>query len=68
MQCDADDVNVMAVSMYTNMFDGYSLTQFGPVQANLKVYNSTVFNVIGSCVLYHHIHKWTQALPFNIMT
>ena len=33
------------------------------VQANVKVYNTTNMNAIGSCWLYHHIR---QALIFNL--
>ena len=37
----------------------------GPVQANLKVYNSTSISLIESCALYHLACKTTQPLTFS---
>ena len=55
----------MPVSVYKKLFCNY-VTKFGPIQANLKVYNSTGVNALAMCVLYCHAHKSTQALIFNI--
>ena len=52
------DVNVMHISVYKGLSHDYSLTELGLVQGNLKVYNTTSMNVIGSCVLHHqHISQ-----------
>ena len=44
------------------MFHDYSLSKLGPLQVNLKVYNSANMSVIGSSVLHHK----TRTLVFNI--
>ena len=56
----------MLVSDYRRLFHSYNLTQLGPVKEDLKVYNFTGVNVIGSCVLYLHTCKSKQAQTFNI--
>ena len=63
----SSDVNVMPGSVYKKLSHNYSLLKLWPIQANVRVYNSTVMNVIGSCVLYHYAHKSTQALTFIII-
>ena len=57
----------MPVSVCMKLSCDYSLTKLGPVQANVKVHNSSFKNVIGSCVPDHHIHKSPQALTINII-
>ena len=56
----------MPVSVYKRLFEKNSFTQHGPVQIDLKEHNVTGMNLIGSFVLYHHAHKLTEALKFNI--
>ena len=50
------DVNVIPISVYKNLFHDYSLNQLGPVQANIRMYNSTNMTVI-EYVLYITTHK-----------
>ena len=57
----------MPVSEYNELSYGYGWIQLGPVQANLKVYNTTNMNVLGPYKLYHYMHKSLQDLAFNII-
>ena len=58
MQTDtAADVNIMLVSVYRKSSPDYSLSRLVPIQTKIKVYNSTIMNIIGSCVQYHHAHN-----------
>ena len=58
----AADFTVISLRACENLYHDYSLKKLGPVQANLRVYNSTSMTVIWSCVLQHK----PKTLTFNI--
>ena len=58
----------MPANVYKQLYYDCYLTKLGPVQANLSVYGSTFMNVIGSYVIYHHVHnKPTPDLSFCVI-
>ena len=61
LRCRLDtvaDVNVMPVIAYKNWFYDYNLSMLGPVQTNLRIYNSINMTVIRSCVFIPQISNF----------